>query len=217
MEEEKYQKELFEFEQPKRSFAKLTDMLPKADFEGRMTMTFTMEKIVFISIGIMMAMVIVYAIGVENGKSLRRRAPAGAPAPKAPAPSKATAPKEAQTPAAAVPAAVRDRSAPSGKTIMDTAPVATGIGQARSASQAQAAAPSAAGPYSILAATFRNQDTAASALQLLRKYSMNAFIVYDKLYYRVYVGMYRSKNDPAAANDLEKVKRAYKDAFIKLR
>ena len=57
MEEEEYQKELFEFEQPKKSFSRFADMLPKADFEGRVAITVSLEKIVFVSIGIVMVMV----------------------------------------------------------------------------------------------------------------------------------------------------------------
>jgi len=68
MEEEKYQKELFEFEEPKKPFSKFTNMLPKRDFEGRIALSLTFEKIVFIFIGTVMVMVLVFALGVENGK-----------------------------------------------------------------------------------------------------------------------------------------------------
>ena len=70
MEEEKYQKELFKFEKPKRLFPKLISIFPKADFEGKVLITFTLERVIFISIGIIMLMVIVYAMGVEKGKSV---------------------------------------------------------------------------------------------------------------------------------------------------
>ncbi|MFH0764269.1 MAG: SPOR domain-containing protein [Candidatus Omnitrophota bacterium] len=69
MEEEKGQKELFEFEKPKRSFPKLSSFLPKADFERNILITLTLEKIIFISIGLILAMVVVYALGVEVGKA----------------------------------------------------------------------------------------------------------------------------------------------------
>lgn len=74
MEEEKYQKELFEFEKPKRLFPKLVNIFPRADFEGKVLMTFTLERVIFISIGIIMLMVIVYALGVEKGKSIGKAA-----------------------------------------------------------------------------------------------------------------------------------------------
>jgi len=69
MEEEKYQKELFEFKKPKKSFPKLSNFLPKADFERNILITLSIEKVIFISIGIIMATVVVYALGVEVGKS----------------------------------------------------------------------------------------------------------------------------------------------------
>jgi len=69
MEEERGQKELFPFEKPKRSFPKLSNFLPKADFERNILLTLTLEKIIFISIGLILAMVVVYALGVEVGKS----------------------------------------------------------------------------------------------------------------------------------------------------
>ena len=69
MEEEKGQKELFEFEKPKRSFPKHSNFLPKADFERNILITLSLEKIIFISIGLILAMVVVYALGVEVGRT----------------------------------------------------------------------------------------------------------------------------------------------------
>lgn len=74
MEEEKGQKELFEFEKPKRSFPKLSNFLPKADFERNILITLSLEKIIFISIGLILALVVVYALGVEVGKTKAKTA-----------------------------------------------------------------------------------------------------------------------------------------------
>ncbi|MCX5686874.1 MAG: SPOR domain-containing protein [Candidatus Omnitrophica bacterium] len=71
MEEGKSQKELFEFEKPKRSFPKLSNFLPKADFERNILITLSLEKIMFVSIGLILAMVVVYALGIEVGKARR--------------------------------------------------------------------------------------------------------------------------------------------------
>ena len=60
---------MFEFEKPKRSFPKLSNFLPKADFERNILITLSLEKVIFISIGIILLMVVVYALGVEIGKS----------------------------------------------------------------------------------------------------------------------------------------------------
>lgn len=68
MEDEKYQKELFEFEKPKRLFPRFGRIFTRANF----AVTLTMEKIVFISIGLIMLMVIIYALGVERGKTFSK-------------------------------------------------------------------------------------------------------------------------------------------------
>ncbi len=213
MEEEKYQKDLFEFEEPKRSFSKLTSILPKADLEGRMVMTFTMEKMVFISIGIVMAMVVVFALGVENGKA---RAKSGAPAVR-----KAAAPKAPVLQAKAVgpvtvPAAVRSRAAIIGqKSILNTSPV--GAATPAAATQKTAAAADVPTPYSVLAASFLKRDTAQATLTMLRKEGLSAFIIYSEPYYRVYVGLYADRANEQARKDLARVKRTFRDALIKLR
>ena len=75
MEEDKYQKELFEFEKPKRSFPRLGNIFPKPDFDGRILITFGLERLIFISIGIIMLLVIVFALGVERGKVVARALP----------------------------------------------------------------------------------------------------------------------------------------------
>ncbi len=69
MDDEKYQKELFELDKPKRFFPRLSDFLPRYDFERNIAFTIALDKAVFISIGIIMVMVAVYALGVEDGKS----------------------------------------------------------------------------------------------------------------------------------------------------
>lgn len=67
METEKYQKELFEFESPKKAAARFGNMFSRTDF----AITLTPEKMVFMAIGIMMLMVVFFALGVEKGKSAR--------------------------------------------------------------------------------------------------------------------------------------------------
>lgn len=216
MEEEKYQKELFEFQEPKRSFAKLTDILPKADLEGRMTMTFTMEKAVFISIGIVMLMVVVYALGVESGKHRAGKAvsqPRPAPAVRAvPAQSRPAQP-------ASAPAGFYPRAAIGQKSILNTSPVAGAfdVKITPAATGKTAVGAESLRPFSILAASFRNRATAQTTLTMLRNQGLNAFIMYSEPYYRVYVGMYADKASDQAAGDLVKVRRVFKDAFIKQR
>ena len=80
MEEERTQKELFEFETPKKRFSGLAGIFRKAGIDGSVfAITLKIDKLVFISIAIIMMMVIVYALGIEKGRSAVPR-PSQAPA-----------------------------------------------------------------------------------------------------------------------------------------
>lgn len=193
MEEEKFQKELFEFEQPKKTFSRLTDILSKADFEGRVTVTLTLEKMVFIAIGIIMAMVIVYALGVESGKSR----------------IKTDIPSQHQV---VTPPALTPRVVPIGaKNMLNTAPVVSAT------KPTSTAVMPAAKMYTILAGSYAKRDGAQASAAVLVKLGFTVTITYSEPYYRVTVGSYASKNGADALKDMTKVKRIYKDAMFKLR
>lgn len=72
MEENEYQKELFEFEKPKKrkTFLNLKSLFPKYS----VTVILNLERIIFIIIAAILLMVILYAMGVERGKSIGRLA-----------------------------------------------------------------------------------------------------------------------------------------------
>ena len=199
MEEEKYQKELFEFEQSKKPFSHLTDILPKADFEGKVAITLTLEKIVFIFIGIMMSMVIIYALGVESGKTRARSTgqPAGQAAP---APLKALT----QTRVAAIPA----------KNILNTAPI---VPTNRPEAPVRAQTPGATKPYTILAASYAKREGAQASAALLTRQGFNATITYSAPYYRVCAGAYADKTGAEAQRDIIRIRKFYKDAMFKLK
>jgi len=184
MEEEQNQKELFKFEEPKKPFAKLTSMLPKRDFEGKVVMPLTLEKIIFISIGIVMAMVLVFALGVERGKARPLGASSGA-----------------ETKARAL---QLGSGVPAQNSFLNTAP-AVSVAQVKAKS------------YTIAAAAFSKKETALAAAAFLTKNGHNAFVVYSAPYYRVCVGTYPDMYSVQVQRDLAKVKRIYKDAFIKVR
>ena len=226
MNEEKYQKELFEFEKPKRFFPKLSAFFPKGDFERNVILTLTLDRAVFIAIGIIMVMVAIYAIGIEAGKTrtLKNTQP--------PAPAAAQAAK-------IVPAAAQ---------VVKTAPVAQAVvAPAAAASVVQAAkiqasptasakaqsivlntaaansikknpAPADTGkPYTIVAATFTRKDTAVQETDKLKKLGFSAVIVQSGRYFQACVGAYADKAGTASQKDLKKVRRLYKDAYIKLK
>jgi cell division protein FtsN len=116
-------------------------------------------------------------------------------------------------PAKSVPAIAQKDAGAARKSIIDT----TQVSAAARAQTASVVAKTAGQPYSIAAAAFRTRDSAEASLVLLRKQGLSAFIIYQEPYYRVYVGAFAGKNDAKAKRDLEKVKRVFKDAYIKLR
>jgi len=209
MEEEKYQKELFEFDQPKRSFSRLADMLPKADFEGKVTFTISLENMVFISIGIVMAMVIVYALGVESGKS------------RAKAPEVQTV-KQAERPLMSTVSQNRPMTIPA-RNILNTAPIVTTVKPAVpveqiSRNQVKAAAVSQEPkPFTIIVGTFASKQNAQAVAVILTRQGFNATITYNKPYYQACVGSYADKNSADGKKDLIRVKRIYKDAMFRLK
>lgn len=83
MDEERPQKELFEFEPPRKRFSGIAGMFRKAGIDGSVfAITLKIDKLVFISIAVIMTMVMVYALGVERGKSVTPKA-SSAPLPAA--------------------------------------------------------------------------------------------------------------------------------------
>jgi len=71
MEEERSQKELFPFEPPKKRFSGFAEIFRKAGIDGSVfAVTLKIDKLVFISIAIIMLMVVVYALGVERGRKI---------------------------------------------------------------------------------------------------------------------------------------------------
>jgi hypothetical protein len=195
MEEEKNQKNLFEFEEPKKPFSKFTNMLPKRDFEGKIALSLTFEKIVFIFIGIVMVMVLVFALGVENGKSRGDRARIIMAAKVVPVASKPVA----------VVAAPKAR------------PLQSDSGAAPKARPLQSDSGTTAKPYTIVAATFSKKETAQAAVAFLTKEGSNASVVFSDPYYRVCVGSYIDMYGTQVQKDLAKVKRIYKDALVRVR
>ena len=193
MEEEKNQKNLFEFEEPKKPFSKFTNMLPKRDFEGKIALSLTFDRIIFVFIGIVMVMVLVFALGVENGKS-RKTA------------------KTLQSARATPPIAAAPKAGPkAGPQQFDPGPAA----KPRPLQPDSGSLP--AKPYTIVAATFSKKETAQAAAAFLIKEGCAASVAYGDPYYRVCVGAYADTYSTQVQRDLAKVKRIYKDAFIRAR
>ncbi|MDD5428840.1 MAG: SPOR domain-containing protein [Candidatus Omnitrophica bacterium] len=75
----------------------------------------------------------------------------------------------------------------------------------------------AAKPYTIVAVTLTRRDTAAAEVSKLKSRGINAFIVPSDRYFQVCVGAYPDKAGVQVQKDLKKIRRLYKDAYLKLR
>lgn len=192
MSEEKGQKELFEFKEPKRSFSKLAGMLPKADFEGRMVITLTLERVIFISIGIIMLMVLIYAFGIEKGKAISNKLPQNKiaqtlPGKTTPSQIKPVAPAQRNVPTQGVTAKVKE------------------------AQQFQGLSK----PYTIVVAALSKKEGAIKEIGRLKKAGFDAIMVESDPYFLACVGAYPDRD--SAKLTLSKLKGTYRDAYVRLR
>lgn len=215
-EERNQQKELFEFERPKRHFprfARFANIFPKADLAGKAAVNVTLEKIIFTAIGIVMLMVIVYALGVENGKSLSRKAEAISVA--LPSRQRANAPIDVKT----MPAAQASQSGPAVPAQKNVTMEGTVIKiktvplkKASSNPPETAMARDARKPYTIIAVTLSSRDAALREIKNLARDGFDANLVQSRQYFQVMVGAYANKG--GAGDILKKIRQKYKDAYI---
>lgn len=203
MENDNSQKELFEgFEAPRRSRRpRFAQLFQKTDF----SIALTAEKLVFISIGIIMLIVVFFAMGIEKGKSLAAKIDA----PVAPA----------QTVAAKVKVPAKVAATPAKVT---TAPAAAPVAQAKVAPGPANISPKDKStvspndkPYTIVAAAFLRQDFASNEAAILKAGGLDAFVLKSDPYYLACVGSFANKD--SALKSLNKVRQKHRDAYVKLR
>ena len=190
MGEERRQQELFEFEQPKKRFRGLSEIFKKAGLDGStFAVTLKMDKMVFLSIAVIMLMVVVYALGVERGRSTPARhtqEPAQASIKIPAAPVKIP---ETITPQTAAQAAVSDKTP---GTVKDSVK-----------------------PYTIAVASLSKKDTALSEVARMKNNGFDSFIIYSQPYYVVCVGMFADKTSAVSQRELLRVRRFCKDAYFR--
>ncbi|MFA4981524.1 MAG: SPOR domain-containing protein [Candidatus Omnitrophota bacterium] len=207
MEEDNQQKEFFELDKPKRSFPGFGRIFQKTDLERKFVFTLTLEKTVFIAIGIIMAMVVVYALGVEAGKSIKG--------------PKTAAYSECRAKAAVSVAEPHVRTVKLTRGSTSVPPpqnLSTAAGRKSLAVNAAARQPKAQAvvkPYTIIAVTLTRRDTAMQEVERLRKEGISAYIVPSGKYFQVRTGSYQSAISVQAKQDLIKVRRQFKDAYLK--
>lgn len=212
MEEDNQQKELFEFQKPKRPFSNFSKFFPKADFEGRVLVTLTPEQIILLAIAMVLSLVVIYAVGIEQGRRSQVDKPAVLSA------SAETDLKSAQsffatTQVQRVAPAIRPRQVvvsalknkPAAPTAIPSLPAITDKSTDTS------------GRYTIVAATFKVRESAVQALNSLRREGLSAFLIQKDAYVVVCVGAYADMNSAQAVRDLARVRQRYKDAYLKVR
>ena len=196
-EQDQQQKELFEFKKPKSRFPNLKGLFPKADFEGRVLVTLTPEQIIMMAIAIVMALVVIYAVGVEQGRNRNVEIPAAVTV------SAGSGLKKAQ-------------SFFSTTQVRPQAPLA----QARPALQPKPVSPQgtpAAVGYTIVAATYKSPDSAVQVVNVLRREGLAAYLARKDAYTVVCIGAYTDREGSQITADLAKVRARHKDAYIKSR
>lgn len=159
METEKYQKELFEFESPKKPAVRFDNIFPRTDS----AITLTPEKLVFTAIGMIMLLVVFFALGVEKGKSS--------------AIDKLAAEKmKGSEDVIAVPAV-------SVKPVQAPPPAAVKVKAAFDKTK----------PYMVVAAAFSREDFALKEVGKLKTAGFEAFVYYGEPYYLACVGSFQNK------------------------
>lgn len=188
METEKYQRELFEFEAPKKAAPRLGNIFQKADF----AIILTPEKMVFAAIGMIMLMVVFFALGVEKGKAAVR--------------AKSAPPKAISSEIAASPIIPR--------MVVTATNITPKISPPAPPKKNQAAFDRSK-PYTIVAAAFSREDFALKEVGKLKANGLEAFVYYGEPYYLACAGFFQSKN--GAQKILNKVKQMHRDAYVRLR
>lgn len=159
MQKENIQKELFEFEAPKKQRNRLGQFFQKTDFSANLNA----EKLIFVSIGILMILVISFALGVERGKAI-----SGMPIRIADPLPKALQIDAASAPVISKPVAARP-------------------------AQASAMVAQSAPDYTVVAAAFSKESSAIKEMARLKKNGLEAFVYNSDPYYLVCSGSFIDK------------------------
>ena len=193
-------------DRPIRQPRRFSQLFQKADF----SVSLSAEKLVFVSIGIIMLLVVFFALGVERGKAVSAISakqkivtavqPATQPHTAAVVPVKQALRVNAAN--AATGAAPTDKALP---------PVAK-----KPQVTAQPQAPDNKGkPYTIVAAAFSKEVFAVAEVSRLKAGGIEAFVYHSEPYYLTCVGAFTSKD--TAQKTLSKVRQTHRDAYVRLR
>jgi cell division protein FtsN len=201
MERENIQKELFDgFDQPRRQPKRFSQLFQKTDF----SISLGAEKLVFLSIGMLMLLVVSFALGVERGKAVSLARIDARPAQADIRPVRAV---NVQT----IPAQQIAKTAP----VTVKKPIVSGAPQAVKA-PAQAVPQVAADkskPYTIVAVAFSKETSATAEVARFKSAGIEAFVYRNEPYYLVCIGAFANKE--SAQKTLMKVKQLRRDAYVR--
>lgn len=207
MDKDNTQKELFnEFEAPKKlNRPNFRQLFQKADFG----LTLTAEKLVFVSIGIIMLLVVFFALGVEKGKAI-----AASSMPIVPAQTVAVQPAVKTAPA---PVAQVKTAPPTNITSKSKAAAATPVQGKTVVAPTQPAQDNFAKdkPYTIVAAAYLRQEFAVKEAASLKAAGLDSYVIKSEPYYLACVGSFVNKD--SALKLLSKVRQMHRDAYVRLR
>jgi len=205
MEKDNIQKELFEFDPPKKQPNRFGRFFQKTDI----AISLGAEKLVFISIGIMMLFVVSFALGVERGKAISGRTEQADTGP-------------AQTSVQRTGVAVPARKVYQAKTVISAANItpkdkaqASIVKTASSLVQAENPVVDKTKPYTIVVAAFSKEVFATKEARNLKTSGLEAFVYYSEPYYLACVGSFANKD--SAQKILGKVRQIHRDAYVRLK
>ena len=161
-------------------------------------------------IAVIMLMVVVYALGVEKGKTAAR--------------DRADLATEHTAVAIKASQDIRMQKAPQ---FISTAPIArvkpvAVVKEAPVPAATVRAKPlppdqNSSLPYTIVAVTFVRKESAQNEVERLKRENIIAYVFFSDPYYQVRIGYYPDKTGASSLEGLKKVKKRYKDAYFKLR
>ena len=192
------QPELFkEFEAQQKKNAKKKSpgsILPR----NYVLLSVSYEQVIFITIGIIMLMVLVFSLGVERGRSL------------------AVSPAKKQTDTAAKKAdnLKTEPAKAEEKTIPEAAEAAQAEGD-KAPEEKKEVKTSSENIFTVQLIAYRSKKSAQKELSTLTKKGYKPFIVTGGGYYQVCVGEY--KNQESAQKVIRELKKGYPDGFIRKR
>lgn len=161
MENDNIQKELFKFDAPKKQPNRFGRFFQKADF----SVALSAERLVFVSIGIIMLLVVSFALGVEKGKAISVKTLSAASVPAQPA-----------------------------QVTLQTVPVNTVVQKAAHNITVSPGLTDKGKPYMVVAASFSKEAYAAKEADRLKRMGFEAFVLKSEPYYIVCIGSFVNKD-----------------------